>query len=88
MLAYAPGDDPEKALDIAEKAEEAVKKLFADKLIDKASGKWKDIELKRCTSISEDDLPVSKAKLLVQWRLEHMSLKAEEEQPAPMNLQG
>jgi hypothetical protein len=32
-------------------------------------------------SISEDDLRVSRARLLTQWRLEYMTLKTDEEQP-------
>ncbi len=35
-------------------------------------------------SISEDDLPVSKARLLTQWRLEYMTLKADDEQAAAL----
>ena len=83
ILAYAPGANPDKAADAAEALETAVEKLFAEKHFDKATGKWKDIALKSCLSISEDDLPVSKAKLLMQWRLEYMTLRAEETQPAP-----
>lgn len=83
VLAYAPGADPDKAADAAVALETAVEKVFAEKHFDNATGKWKDIVLKSCLSISEDDLPVSKAKLLMQWRLEHMTLRAEETQPAP-----
>mgnify|MGYP000860948698 CR=1 FL=1 len=39
-----------------------------------------EIVLKGCMSISEDDLPVSKARLLMQWRLEYMTLKSDQEQ--------
>ena len=41
------------------------------------------IVLKSCFAISEDDLPVSKARVLTQWRLEHMTHRATEEQPGP-----
>lgn len=83
VLAYAPGADPEKAADSVDALETAVEKLFAEKHFDKATGQWKGIALKNCLSISEDDLTVSKAKLLTQWRLEHMTLRADEPQPAP-----
>lgn len=83
VLAYAPGADPDKAADAVEARETAVEKLFVEKHFDKATGQWKDIALKSCLSISEDDLPVSKAKLLMQWRLEYMTLRADEPQPAP-----
>lgn len=67
-----------------EALESAVEKLFAEKHFDKGTGQWKDIALKSCLAISEDDLTVSKAKLLTQWRLEHMTLRAEGPQPAPL----
>ena len=80
VLAYPPGDDPEHAADEVEKLEAAIDDLFTKKLFDEATGKWNGITLKACMSISEDDLPVSKARLLTQWRLEYMTLKADEEQ--------
>ena len=80
VLAYPPGDDPEHAADEVEKLEAAIEDLFTKKLFDTATGEWNGITLKACMSISEDDLPVSKARLLTQWRLEYMTLKADEEQ--------
>ena len=70
----------EHAADEVEKLEAAIEDLFTKKLFDEATGKWNGIALKACMSISEDDLPVSKARLLTQWRLEYMTLKADEEQ--------
>ncbi len=81
VLAYPPGDDPEHTADEVEKLEAAIEDLFSKKHFDQATGKWKGIALKGCMSISEDDLTVSKARLLMQWRLEYMTLKADEEQP-------
>ena len=81
VLAYPPGDDPEQTADEVEKLEAAIEDLFAKKHFDQATGKWNGIALKGCMSISEDDLTVSKARLLTQWRLEYMTLKADEEQP-------
>lgn len=83
VLAYAPGANPDKTADAVEAVETAVEKLFTEKHFDKAAGQWKDIALKSCLAISEDDLRVSKAKLLTQWRLEYMTLRAAEPQPAP-----
>ena len=80
VLAYPPGDDPEQAADEVEKLEAAITDLFEEKYFDNAIGKWNGIALKQCMSISEDDLPVSRARLLTQWRLEYMTLKADEEQ--------
>ena len=81
VLAYPPGDDPEHTADEVEKLEAAIEDLFSKKHFDQATGKWNGIALKVCMSISEDDLTVSKARLLTQWRLEYMTLKADEEQP-------
>jgi hypothetical protein len=81
VLAYPPGDDPEQAADDVEKLETAIADLFEEKHFDQATGKWNGIALKACMSISEDDLRVSRARLLTQWRLEYMTLKADEEQP-------
>lgn len=80
VLAYPPGDDPEQTADDMEKIETAITTLFAEKHFDQATGKWNGIALKGCMSISEDDLPVSKARLLTQWRLEYMTLKADDDQ--------
>ena len=80
VLAYPPGDDPEQTADKVEKLEAAIEDLFAKKHFDQATGKWSGIALKGCMSISEDDLTVSKARLLTQWRLEYMTLKTDEGQ--------
>jgi hypothetical protein len=64
-----------------EKLEADIEDLFSKKHFDQATGKWNGVALKQCMSISEDDLRVSRARLLTQWRLEYMTLKADEEQP-------
>lgn len=84
VLAYPPGDDPEQAAEDVEKIEISITALFEDKHFDQSSGKWNGIALKQCMSISEDDLPVSKARLLTQWRLEYMTIKADENQVGPL----
>lgn len=81
VLAYSPGDDPEQTADEVEKLEIEIADLFAEKYFDQATGKWNGIALRQCISISEDDLRVSRARLLTQWRLEYMTLKAEEGHP-------
>lgn len=83
VLVYPPGDDPEEAADEVGKIEMAVTNLFEEKYFDQNTGKWNGIALKQCLSISEDDLPVSKARLLTQWRLEYMTIKADEDQVGP-----
>lgn len=83
FLAYVPGDDPEKTADRADEVAEKIEALFAQRCYDKKSG-WAGIQLNTCSSISEDDLSVSQAKLLTQWHLEHMSLRAVAAQPRPL----
>jgi hypothetical protein len=85
VLAYPLGDDPEQAAEDVEKIERSITALFEDKHFDPGSEKWNGIALKQCMSISEDDLPVSKARLLTQWRLEYMTIKADEDQVGPLN---
>ncbi|NMG48989.1 hypothetical protein GO613_12845 [Azoarcus communis] len=80
VLAYPPGDDPEQTADDVEKVETAIADLFEEKHFDQTISKWNGVALKACMSISEDDLRVSRARLLTQWRLEYMTLKADEEQ--------
>jgi hypothetical protein len=81
VLAYPPGDDPEQTADEVEKLEISIEDLFSKKHFNQATGEWNGIALKACMSISEDDLSVSEAKRLTQWRLEYMTLKADKEQP-------
>lgn len=80
VLVFAPGDEPEMS---AERADEV-----ADKVTDTAEARLShqgtntgQIVLESCIAVSEDDLPVSKTRLLMHWRLEHMSLRSDTEQP-------
>ena len=72
VLVYAPGDDSEASADAAEKVVAAVVKICEERLNSGA-----DIVLKRCIAISEGDMPISQSRVLMQWRLEHMTKKAE-----------
>jgi hypothetical protein len=83
VLTYPLGNDPEQAGDEVEKLEADIVDIFSKKHFDQATGKWNGIALIGCMSISEDDLPVSRARLLTQWQLEYMTLKAENEQTPP-----
>jgi hypothetical protein len=79
VLVYPPGDDAEASADVADELAEAVKEDCETKLQDK-----KQIIIKSCIAISEDDLPVSRARVLTHWRLEHMTLKADGNHPGPI----
>lgn len=84
VLAYLPGEDTEQTADDVEKIETAVINLFEEKYFDQIAGKWNGIALRQCMSISEDDLSVSKARLLTQWCLEYMTNKADDGQVGPL----
>jgi len=78
VLVFPPGADAEESADDAEKLAGEVEQAVGARL----SG-GKAIALRSCFAVSEDDLPVSKAKVLTQWRLEHMTLKSDNTQPGP-----
>lgn len=80
FLTHESGDDPDETADSAESAAANVEKLFNEKCFDKKTQTWQSIRLGKCEPISEDDLPVSKQRLLQEWKLEHISLKAEAEE--------
>jgi hypothetical protein len=80
VLVHPPGDDAEASAYAADELAEAVKEACEARLTDK-----KQIIIKRCIAISEDDLPVSRARVLTHWRLEHMTLKADGIHPGPIS---
>lgn len=61
-------------------AAEAIEKAFKEKLFD-PFGKWQHIELRLCEPMSESVLTYEMFKQLKRWRLEHISLAAEPQQP-------
>jgi hypothetical protein len=79
FLAYTPNPEPEEAGDAAEAAATAIEKIFYEKCHDKKSGAWQHLQLIKCVPLSEDDLTVSQQRLLREWKLEHVSLKADAE---------
>ena len=81
VLLYPPGDNPEHTADKLNELSTAIEDVFTKKYFDSDNEKWNGIHLKACLPISEDDMPVSKTRLLTEWRLEHMSLRAQQ-QPA------
>lgn len=79
VLVYVCGDDATAAGDTAGKLAEKVEETIQARIKDHPT----EIVLKSCFAISEDDLPVSQARVLNQWRLEYMTLKSDEEQSGP-----
>lgn len=76
VLVFNPGDDPDVAAEEADSVAEALEIAIRARLSDPNV-----IALKSCFALSEDDLPVSRARVLSLWRLEHMTLKSDEDQP-------
>jgi len=70
-------DAAEKAADTAAKA---IEKAFKDKLFDPTKT-WQHIELRSCDPVSESVLTYQQFKQLKRWRLEHISLASEPQQP-------
>lgn len=70
--------------DVAERAAEtaakAIETAFKDKLFDPTK-KWQHIELRSCDPLSESVLTYQQFKQLKRWRLDHISLSAEPQQP-------
>nr|WP_202424013.1 hypothetical protein [Duganella lactea] len=72
-------DAAEKA---ATEAAKAIEKAFTDKLFGPTK-KWQHIELRSCEPLSESVLTYQVFKQLKRWRLDHMSLAADPQQPLP-----
>lgn len=81
VLVFPPGDDAELSADEAEKVVKEVEENVSRRLMNS-----KNIKLMSCFAISEDDLPVSKARTLTQWHLEYLTLKADDGQQGPLKL--
>lgn len=61
-------------------AAEAIAKAFSEKLFDPTKT-WQHIELRSCDVVSESVLSYQEFKQLKRWRLEHISLAADPQQP-------
>ena len=80
VLVYASqphGQESEAAaLKVKEHIEAAFKELFF-----KENNSWRDIELLECMVMSDEALTYAQSVLLKQWRLEHLSLRVEPQDP-------
>jgi len=80
VLVFVPGDNPSKAAEAAEALAVRIETELDERL--EAGG----VSLTGCMAISEDDITVSQARVLSQWRLEHMTHRAADDQPGPPEL--
>lgn len=80
IILHSAHPDFDAAEQAADTAAKAIEKAFKDKLFD-PSKKWQHIELRSCDPVSESVLTYQQFKQLKRWRLEHISLGAEPQQP-------
>ncbi len=83
IVACVSSADADVSAEIAKIIEAKLEEAFRKKLFDEKASRWADIQLVGCVAMSEDDLPLSRVRVLTPWRLEHLSLKAEDGQPGP-----
>jgi len=82
VLHAADNDDMEAVAESAAvSAVKDIEKAFKEKLFNPTRS-WKQIELRFCEAVSESVLSYQQFKQLKRWRLEHISLAAEPQQPA------
>lgn len=79
-ILHAADYDFVAAENAAATAAKAIEKAFKDKLFD-PTNTWRQIELRSCEPVSESILTYQQFKQLKRWRLEHISLAAEPQQP-------
>ena len=65
------------------KAAKEIEQAFKEKLFDAEMGTWKSIELRYVDAVSEEALTYRQSQLLKKWRLDHISLGADPQQPMP-----
>lgn len=81
VLVFDPGADEEVSADRADELAEKVEAELRKRLKDPGL-----LVLRSCFAQSEADITVYQAKLLTQWRLEHMTTRADEPQPGSPEL--
>jgi hypothetical protein len=79
-ILHAADPDFDVAAEAAQAAANAIEKAFKDKLF-VPKNSWQHIELRACEPLSESVLTYQIFKQLKRWRLEHISLAADPQQP-------
>jgi hypothetical protein len=87
VLTYPAGEEPAVAMDAADATALQIEALFTKACFNEAAQVWRNIRLKACIAITEDDITVAKAKQMTLWRIEHMSLRGGDD-PTPWDQQG
>lgn len=81
VLLHATEPDFNAAPSAANKAKEVIENAFINKLFDNHLKKWRYVELRYVDVISEETFTFRQSKLMKQWRLDHISLGADPQQP-------
>lgn len=81
IILHSAEPDFDASENAAKSAATSIAKEFKTKLFDPTKS-WKNIELRSCECVSESVLTYHEFKRLKRWRLEHLSLGAEPQQPA------
>lgn len=79
LLCESQPNSPESeavALKVGEQIESAFKELFFNE-----NNSWRDVELLECRVMSYEALTYAQSLMLKQWRLEHLSLREDPEDP-------
>ncbi|KJV24956.1 hypothetical protein VI06_20565 [Aquitalea magnusonii] len=72
--------DFDKAATAAQTAADVITQAFTERLL-KPTNTWQHIELRTCEVVAESVLTYQQFKQLKRWRLEHLSLAADQPQP-------
>ncbi|MBI7215605.1 hypothetical protein JEY49_00055 [Pseudomonas aeruginosa] len=80
IIMHSADPNFEEAEKAAESAAATITQAFKEKLFSPTST-WQHIELRSCDAVSESVLTYQQFKQLKRWRLEHLSLAADPQQP-------
>jgi hypothetical protein len=80
VLLYTSQPNSQESEAVALKVREQIESLFEELFLNKDDS-WRDIELLECMVMSDQGLTYAQSVLLKQWRLEHLSLRADPEDP-------
>lgn len=79
IVLYSTSEDPEAAELAAKLTAKSIQSIFEDKC--KHGSEWKWIELLDISVISDEALTYAQSTQLIRWQADHISLKADPEQP-------
>lgn len=79
MLLYDSTKDEPTAFAAGAKAAAAIEDAFENAFFDGV--KWQQIQLLSCEAVSDSVMTIAESRLLKRWRLDHMSLADEPQQP-------